>query len=255
MRIFAIVALTGMLYGCEVMTTPVTTSKSVKKVNPALEVKKETLPVFYKVKRGDTLYAISWRFKRDEEALIQLNHLKSPYRLCVGQILRLEPSAHQSEKHSTLPKQVKHDQDSHQVRSTTELKTKRQPNSKMTTIQWCQPLRGNVSLAPPPYHGLWVGHSIGGEVRAAAAGKVVYAGAAMPGYGRLILIQHGGHFISAYAFNQKILVNNGQQVDQSQVIAYSGQDLDRQQGLYFELRKQGVPYGYWRLRHMLHTCK
>ena len=46
---------------------------------------------FYKVRRGDTLYAIAWRANKDFRSLARWNNIKRPYLIHPGQILRLVP--------------------------------------------------------------------------------------------------------------------------------------------------------------------
>ena len=46
-------------------------------------------------------------------------------------------------------------------------------------------------------------------VLASAAGKVVYSGAGLRGYGRLVIIKHNNTWLSAYAHNEIILVMEG----------------------------------------------
>jgi len=78
-------------------------------------------------------------------------------------------------------------------------------------------------------------------VRAVAAGKVVYSGSGLRGYGRLLIIKHAGEFLSAYAHNETILVKEGDMVTAGQKIALMGDsDADRVK-LHFEIRRYGKP--------------
>lgn len=78
-------------------------------------------------------------------------------------------------------------------------------------------------------------------VRAAAAGKVVYVGANLRGYGKLIIIRHGEALLSAYAHNQRIRVSEGQSVSRGQNIAEMGDSDSDQVKLHFEIREYGKP--------------
>jgi lipoprotein NlpD len=81
----------------------------------------------------------------------------------------------------------------------------------------------------------------GDPVLAAADGQVVYRGNALRGYGNLVIIKHSDDFISAYAHNRQILVEQGQNVKRGQRIAEIGRtDADRPK-LHFEIRRQGRP--------------
>ena len=76
---------------------------------------------------------------------------------------------------------------------------------------------------------------------ASAAGKVVYAGTGLRGYGKLVIIKHNATYLSAYAHNREILVKEGQQVTKGQKIAEMGNTDSDQVKLHFEIRRQGKP--------------
>lgn len=77
----------------------------------------------------------------------------------------------------------------------------------------------------------------GAEVRAAAAGRIAYAGDELRGLHNLILISHRDGWVSAYADAGERLVKRGDIVERGQVIARTG-DGGR---LRFELRRNGIP--------------
>jgi len=89
--------------------------------------------------------------------------------------------------------------------------------------------------------GVDIGGKAGQPVLAAADGRVVYAGAAVRGFGNLIILKHSNTLLSAYAHNQALLVKEDQSVKQGQKIAEMGSsDTDRVK-LHFEIRRQGKP--------------
>ena len=77
----------------------------------------------------------------------------------------------------------------------------------------------------------------GSTVRAAAAGEVVYAGSAIPGYGNLVLVKHAGGWVTAYAHLDSIGVKMRSSVGQGDKVGEVGQSggVDRPQ-LHFEIR-------------------
>ena len=82
----------------------------------------------------------------------------------------------------------------------------------------------------------------GAEVRAAAAGDVVYAGDQVPGFGNLVLVKHADGWVSAYAHLQSIGVQMRQTVMQGQtlgVVGSTGGVAEPQ--LHFELRYASSP--------------
>jgi lipoprotein NlpD len=69
----------------------------------------------------------------------------------------------------------------------------------------------------------------------------VYQGSGLRGYGRLIIIKHNETFLSAYAHNEKILVNEGEAVKRGQAIATMGDSGTDRVKLHFEIRRHGKP--------------
>jgi murein DD-endopeptidase MepM/ murein hydrolase activator NlpD len=82
--------------------------------------------------------------------------------------------------------------------------------------------------------------SAGAMVVAAGHGTVVYAGAGITGYGRLVLIRHEGGFTTVYANNRELLVRAGAEVDRGQPIARVGSGAAPAR-LHFQLRARGRP--------------
>jgi murein DD-endopeptidase MepM/ murein hydrolase activator NlpD len=78
----------------------------------------------------------------------------------------------------------------------------------------------------------------GTPVRAAASGTVRYAGNELRGYGNLVLIEHSGGYVTAYAHNEVLTVKRGQTIKRGEVIARSGQTGNvKSPQLHFEIRK------------------
>ncbi len=82
----------------------------------------------------------------------------------------------------------------------------------------------------------------GTPVKAAEQGTVIYAGNELPGYGNLVLIQHEGGWVTAYAHNEVLKVKRGDKVRRGQVISTVGSTGSvSQPQLHFELRKGSKP--------------
>ncbi|MDR2260053.1 MAG: peptidoglycan DD-metalloendopeptidase family protein [Azoarcus sp.] len=81
----------------------------------------------------------------------------------------------------------------------------------------------------------------GTPVLAAGNGKVVYAGSAVRGLGKMVIIKHDDNYLTAYAHNRAILVKENDAVAQGQKIAELGSTDADQPKLHFELRNQGQP--------------
>ncbi len=110
------------------------------------------------------------------------------------------------------------------------------------------PLRGEVigRFGSPRAEGtLWKGVFIraasGQPVKAVATGEVVFADW-LRGFGNLIIIDHGGGYLSLYAANESLLKQVGDSVRTGDAIATSGNSGGMaESGVYFEIRKNGQP--------------
>ncbi|HZV98748.1 MAG TPA: peptidoglycan DD-metalloendopeptidase family protein [Methylophilaceae bacterium] len=110
------------------------------------------------------------------------------------------------------------------------------------TVDWAWPTNGKVLAGfndAGSARGIDIAGAQGQAVLAAAPGKVIYSGADLRGYGKLVIIKHNKTYLSVYAHNSQILVKEGQQVVKGQKIAEMGSsDTDRVK-LHFEIRRQG----------------
>jgi len=192
----------------------------------------------YRIQRGDTLYKIAFEHGLDFRDLAAWNDLADPTRIRGGDLLRLTPpkarvvTAPVASKPSVLTRAIK-----------PEAALPAEPLDDAPPDAWTWPGKG--PLLARFGDGLNKGIDLGGKrgipVQAAASGKVVYAGASLRGYGKLIIIRHGKTLLSAYAHNDRILVAEGQNVVLGQSIAEMGDsDADRVK-LHFEIREFGKP--------------
>ena len=91
----------------------------------------------------------------------------------------------------------------------------------------------------PSWKGLFIKATEGAEIKAIAAGRVVFA-EWLRGFGNMIIIDHGGQYLSIYGNNQAVLKHPGDAVKAGDTIASAGNSGGNEEsGLYFELRHQG----------------
>jgi septal ring factor EnvC (AmiA/AmiB activator) len=91
----------------------------------------------------------------------------------------------------------------------------------------------------PSWKGLFIKATEGAEIKAIAAGKVVFA-EWLRGFGNMIIVDHGGQYLSIYGNNQAVLKHPGDAVKAGDTIASAGNSGGNEEsGLYFELRHQG----------------
>jgi lipoprotein NlpD len=120
----------------------------------------------------------------------------------------------------------------------------RVPEIDDDNLSWIWPATGKVIAGfseSANLKGIDIAGKAGQPVVASAAGKVVYAGTGLRGYGKLIIVKHNNTFLSAYAHNREISVKEGQQVAKGQKIAEMGDTDADQVKLHFEIRRRGKP--------------
>ena len=120
------------------------------------------------------------------------------------------------------------------------------PTPANDDVDWAWPIqpapKGKiVATFTDANKGVDISGTKGTAILASSPGKVVYSGAGLRGYGRLVIIKHNATWLSAYAHNEKILVAEGEEVKKGQKIAEMGSSDADQVKLHFEIRKQGKP--------------
>ncbi len=105
-------------------------------------------------------------------------------------------------------------------------------------------MRGSLSQRYEPARGkqgINIQSQVGQAIKASRAGKVVYSGSSLKGYGHLIIIKHDESYLSAYAYTQNVNVKEGDIVQSAQRIASVGRDNLGVAALHFQIRKDGDP--------------
>lgn len=190
------------------------------------------------VKRGETLYSIAAAYDMDWQELARRNNLRPPYTLQVGQRLTLDeflPAASETNQA----------QETSALAAPNKARKPAQPLPPIGKIAWQWPTEGRVvstfKAGHPTRKGIDIAGELGQPIRAAAAGEVVYSGSGLAGYGKLIILKHDERFLSAYAYNQALLVSEGETVQAGQIIARMGQAEVGKPMLHFEIRLDGTP--------------
>lgn len=191
------------------------------------------------VRAGDTLYSIAWRYGMDYRDLAKLNNIDPPFTIFVNQRLRLG---------SARPGPKKARESDRKAKPATKTSVAIQPKQQAASqvgVEWYWPLDGKVisgfSLKGDINKGVDIAGKNGQSVASAAAGIVVYAGGGLRSYGKLVIVKHSDHFLSAYGNNSEILVKEGDKVRHGKVIARLGSDKPGAEVLHFEIRRDGKP--------------
>lgn len=209
------------------------------------------------VVRGDTLYSIAWRYGQDYRTVARWNNIGPPYLIYPGNRIRVTPPAQQvSPPLTTTPTR----QPSPPIppAGPDRTDTARTPSPPVAApapapaprtaapagvISWQWPTQGELLRvqSPTAEKGIKISGRIGQEINAAAPGRVVYSGSGLIGYGRLIIIKHDDTYLSAYAHNHELLVEEGDSVSAGQQIATMGTGSEGRALLHFEIRRNGQP--------------
>ncbi len=236
-------------------------------------------PGYYRIKTGDTLYRIALEHGQNYRDIATWNNVQDPSQIEVGQLLRVlpppasavpggvnaansvtnspantpalnanatpnvatpnvaTPNAAPETAGSVLPKPVV------PLASTSNTPTKQTEPLAAAAISFAWPVQGAVldNFEEGKNKGINIGGVAGTPVKAAADGRVVYAGNGLRGYGNLIIIKHNDQFLTAYAHNRALLVKENDTVKKGREIAEMGNRDAERVMLHFEIRRQGKP--------------
>jgi len=225
---------------------------------------------YYLIRQGDTLSELADRRGVRVETLARWNQLKSPYRIYAGRLLRVEPpdgsppprparapTGMVSDRPAptatpAVPQAAAPVAPSGSPRAAS--KPAPAPTSEGVTagsrraasgVSWEWPLAGSVvqgfRSGDRTRQGVRIRGRTGDQVKATADGSVVYSGDGLKGYGNLIIIKHNDKYLSAYGFNRRLFVNEGDRVRRGQAVAEVGQAADGGAYLlHFEIRRDGT---------------
>ena len=197
-----------------------------------------TTITYHTVQKGETLYSIAWQYGYDYRTIAQWNDIPRSYTIYPGQKLRVRPPRRKRSQVSTS-------KSAPEKTSRRPVRTSSTATSSSHSLQWRWPTQGKVisyfQEGDPARQGIDISGKRGQAVIAAAGGKVVYSGNGLRGYGNLVIIQHDETYFSAYAHNQKVLVNENDTVKSGQHIADMGNSGTDRVMLHFEIRRNGRP--------------
>jgi lipoprotein NlpD len=252
---------------------------SARHARPAAQPRAVTGPGQYQVQRGDTLYSIAFRNQIDYHDLANWNNIGRDYAIYPGRVLRLTPPGSQFVPAGAAEPAAPTALASRPASTTLPAATSPPPRLAPSTVpplppdtapppsaaqpgqvsrsidadlsgpgfdagHWEWPTRGKLArgfASDGSSKGLDIAGEVGQIVVAAAGGRVVYSGSALKGYGELVIIKHDEQYLSAYGYNRRRLVEEGQQVLAGQPIAELGEGPEQKPLLHFEVRDRGRP--------------
>ncbi|WP_286235075.1 peptidoglycan DD-metalloendopeptidase family protein [Thalassotalea sediminis] len=258
----AVCLLLVTLFACSSRQTPAPVVEAKAKVPLSKQVRNSLSGAEYIVKKGETLYSISWRAGLDVRTLASINNISPPFKIFPGQKIFLakksvKPSKNKrssktfhNQQQKVVKKPVATNKKQEYGENVRGQKTYRKPSNDSGTFSqkirtWKWPAKGKLinkfSTRKQGSKGIDIAGNRNDSVKAAADGKVVYAGDVLRGYGQLIIVKHNDDYLSAYAHNNQILVKEQQTVKAGQTIAKMGDSGAERVMLHFEVRFRGKP--------------
>lgn len=213
--------------------------------------------IYHPVQSGESLEEIAARYKRDKVLLARINGLDGTVPLRPGSRLYIPGAGtllHASESPPlpapvTSPPAAKPSRLASAPAVMPQKSVSRSdqppPAAKPGLFHW--PLRGPVlrrfgDREPFPSKGVEIGASPRTPVLAAAAGRVIYSGDGIRGYGPMLILRHDNDFYTVYAYNERLLVDVGRFVSRGEKVALSGTAPEGGASrLYFEIRRHKEP--------------
>ncbi|AIY41926.1 Lipoprotein NlpD [Collimonas arenae] len=196
-------------------------------------------PGYYTVQKGDTLSSIARKFRRSNSQIIAWNKLSDPNDIKVDQSLRIAPEgartagSNPASDNAAASRNTRTAEDD-RADAAAAAADRKDP------VDWTWPASGKASSGVGQgKKGIDILGQLGQPVMAAAAGKVMYSGSGIRGYGNLVIVKHNSNLLSVYAHNKTIVVKEGQMVAKGQKIAEMGKSDSNTVKLYFEIRRQG----------------
>lgn len=220
-------------------------------------------PGYYTVKPGDALIRIALDNGQGWREVARWNNLENPNRIEVGQVLRVvppgvDPTAVTAKPVTAAGKTEARPLDAKLPASAASAVggaaagvsapvVAAAPAQAAATeddaVAWNWPVSNPVTAGFDDLRnkGLDFAGKPGDTVQAVADGRVVYAGSGLRGYGNLVIIKHNNTYLTAYAHNRAMLVEQDQVVRKGQRIAEMGSSESETVKLHFEVRKLGKP--------------
>ncbi|MFG6466346.1 peptidoglycan DD-metalloendopeptidase family protein [Roseateles sp. BYS87W] len=241
--------------------TPVATP-AAPDVKPPPGAENAGKPGYYTVKPGDALIRIALDNGQSWRDLAKWNSLDNPNRIEVGQVLRVVPPGVDAGVVSAKPIAAAPKTEARPLDAkapvvsasapATSASAASAPSAAVTApaaaadedgLSWGWPVHQPVSAGFDDQRnkGLDFAGKPGDPVFAVADGRVVYAGSGLRGYGNLVIIKHNNTYLTAYAHNRAMLVEQDQVVRKGQRIAEMGSTESDTVKLHFEVRKLGKP--------------
>lgn len=208
-------------------------------------------PGEYVVQPGDTLYRIASKTGRSASDIARWSNLQDPDKLEAGQVLRVVPpggasgapvassgsSGSSGSASEASPPGRGAGADRARPPRAREPETVMPPASRRSDWGWPAPGQVIAGFNGSSNKGIDIAANPGDPVVSMGAGKVAVT-EMLRGYGSVVMVDHGGAYMSVYTNLRTVLVKQGQRVERGQKIADIGGEGGKAK-LHFEIRYRG----------------
>jgi len=171
--------------------------------------------IYHRIESGQTLWRISQIYNINLDELVRINRIEDATNIAAGQLIFIPRGDR------TYP----------------------EPR-KFSGEDFIWPVKGRVisgygaSIDNMVNKGINIIPYSSREVVAARSGKVVFCAENFQGYGKTIILEHSGGFLTVYSMNRHIFIKPGEWVQKGARIAEAGSEIDKNNNyLHFEIRK------------------
>ena len=198
----------------------------------------------YVVRAGDTLSSIAARNGLMLSTLARANRIAPPYLIRVGQRLAIprrsaEPVQRMESRPVVQPLPTSTPTPAPKFASRPPSPAPAPTGAPRLVWPADGPVAETFGSGADP-RGIALATLSGAAVRAAAGGSVIFAGTEPQRYGHLVLIDHGGGWVTAYGHLAKLVVRQGETVRSGARLGFTG-GTGNEARLHFELRRDNQP--------------
>jgi lipoprotein NlpD len=197
---------------------------------------------YYTIKEGDTLYGIGKKFGVDWHRIAELNNMTGDESILTfrpGRKILLPPDAREVPIEETPPP----------ANTAAAQKPKKpEPPRYVPGEKFIAPVNVKITVHygdivnGTAMRGAEFSCNPGTDVKAARTGAVVAVCEQFPGFGKVVIVDHGYGFYTFYGYLGKIEVKDGSAVAKGDVIGKSGVKPTTGKGaLHFRIYRNGVP--------------
>ena len=200
---------------------------------------------YHRVNKGETLYRIAKGYGVSQQKIIRANNMRDAGFIREGQYLFIPDAT--GETQSFESSSAKNNQQKTRQRGRANIESLKGRFLWPLKSSSHQKVQVGFGMHDKKRHnGVDMPAPEGTPVVAVAAGKIIYAGEQLAGYGKTVIIRHPEEIFSIYSHLGSILITENQNINQGETIGKVGSIPEKhfrltRPHLHFEIRERTVP--------------